>query len=683
MKILFAFFAALLGAIPGFCQTTVPDAQPRMDSMMLHHEVVITAQRQRQDNYRLPLFTSVLNRDYLFENQPRSVPEALFGTPGVFLQKTNHGGGSPFVRGLTGQQVLLLVDGIRLNNATFRSGPNQYLHLTDPSWVDRIEVLRSSGAAEYGSDAIGGVVHVCTRPLVFSDKNSIRPEASFKWMSGGMETGGQAALEASGRRWALRAGGAYRDFGDLVAGKGLGKETPTGYRLWSGEAKAALRINDQVTLTAAYQDMEQQDVPLFHKVQLENFKYNSFDPQRRQMGYARLEGTFKSRWWRKAEITASRQYMLEVRRSQKNGQPVQLTETDKTLTDGLQANVLSKISNNWEMTTGAEYYADEVRSATSALDVNTGSRVGKRGLYPDGSTMRSLAVFNLHTYTWRRLTATGGLRYNALRVRVPNEQIGISEISPSAWVGHAGMSWGFTQALRLYANGSSAFRAPNVDDLGTLGVVDFRYELPNYALRPEKSRSVEAGLKIKTRRFAANLSAYYLHLDELIGRVRTADSLQGYPVYFKENISAAFIRGADIQVEWHFLPRWTLNGHLSHCFGQNTTAAEPLRRIPPGNGRLCLQFAPQPWIKLHAETVFAAAQRRLAQADIADNRIADDGTPGWQIVNAGAFCRYRSWSLALEMHNIANTAYRMHGSGVDGTGRSVWLLLQYRLRPRD
>ncbi|MCC6283345.1 MAG: Plug domain-containing protein, partial [Saprospiraceae bacterium] len=121
-------------------------------------EVVITAQRQQHADFEMPVVTTVLDAGYLKKRLPRSVPEALFGTPGIFVQKTNHGGGSPFLRGLTGQQILMLVDGIRLNNATFRSGPNQYLNTIDPSWLYRVEILESSGAAEYGSDAIGGVI---------------------------------------------------------------------------------------------------------------------------------------------------------------------------------------------------------------------------------------------------------------------------------------------------------------------------------------------------------------------------------------------------------------------------------------------------------------------------------------------------------------------------------------------
>ena len=116
-----------------------------------------------------------------------------------------------------------------------------------------------------------------------------------------------------------------------------------------------------------------------------------------------------------------------------------------------------------------------------------------------------------------------------------------------------------------------------------------------------------------------------------------------------------------------------MSGHATYTFGQNTTAGEPLRRIPPFNGRVYVQYTPWQQFELRAESIFAADQRRLAQGDIDDNRIADNGTPGWYILNLTATYRYRPFQLTAEVHNILNEAYRTHGSGVDGIGRSLWL----------
>lgn len=676
MKQAFIFFGLLLQFSSAGAQVLAPiDTSDQGKPVVWQKEVVVTAQRQRHEAYNLPVVTTILDAKYLKNRIARSVPEMLFEAPGVFLQKTNHGGGSLFLRGLTGQQTLLLVDGIRLNNATFRSGPNQYLNTLDPAWLYRIEILESGGASEYGSDAIGGVVNVITHPLKFAAQTNFKPEAALKWMSQDMENSAQAALTGSGKRWAVRAGGAYRQFGDLVAGKGLGKQSPNGYDQWSVETKALFQLNSQVSIIAAYQDVQQQDVPVYHKVQLENFAYNSFDPQRRQLMYARLQADFTNKWWRKIEWTASRQYSYEVRKSQKNGNPVQVTETDKTLTHGLQINVLSKIRKYWDMTTGLEWYGDAVRSDKVEWNENTDIFTLKRGLYPDRSTMQSWAAYNLHTFSWKRLNLTAGMRYNGFRIYVPDENIGTSIVTPSALVGKLGISWACTPGLRVYANTATAFRAPNVDDLGTLGIVDFRYELPNYQLQPEKSHTIEAGIKVNARSLQASFSAYHMRLYDLIGRIRTDDSLQGYPVYRKENITEAYVRGLEAQFKWQWNKQLLFAGHSTYTFGQNTSAAEPLRRIPPFNGRVYLQYALRPLLGLRAETVFASDQRRLAKGDVDDNRIADDGTPGWYIFNLAASYQYRFCTLSAEFHNMLNKAYRTHGSGVDGIGRSVWVRL--------
>ncbi|MFO0508136.1 MAG: TonB-dependent receptor plug domain-containing protein, partial [bacterium] len=129
-------------------------------AILLNNAVIITAQRSERLSFDVAQSTSTISATQLAELTPRSTPEALMNETGVWVQKTNHGGGSPIIRGLVGNQVLLVVDGIRLNNATYRYGPNQYLSTIDPGLIDRIEVNRGSGSVLYGSDALGGVVHV-------------------------------------------------------------------------------------------------------------------------------------------------------------------------------------------------------------------------------------------------------------------------------------------------------------------------------------------------------------------------------------------------------------------------------------------------------------------------------------------------------------------------------------------
>ena len=119
--------------------------------------------RSRRSLWDDPSHRSRIDLQQLQERAPTDMFQALEREVGVLMQRTQRGAAAPFIRGLTGQQVLILVDGIRLNNATFRLGPNQYFNTIDPGMVDHIEVLRGPQTVLYGADAIGGVINVVTR----------------------------------------------------------------------------------------------------------------------------------------------------------------------------------------------------------------------------------------------------------------------------------------------------------------------------------------------------------------------------------------------------------------------------------------------------------------------------------------------------------------------------------------
>ncbi|NIP87065.1 MAG: TonB-dependent receptor plug domain-containing protein, partial [Planctomycetales bacterium] len=110
-----------------------------------------------------PAAASIRSLEEIRQRQAPDMFQALQNEVGVLIQSTAAGQASPFIRGLTGQQILILVDGIRLNNSIFRRGPNQYFNTIDPGMVDHIEILRGQGSVLWGSDAIGGVINIVTR----------------------------------------------------------------------------------------------------------------------------------------------------------------------------------------------------------------------------------------------------------------------------------------------------------------------------------------------------------------------------------------------------------------------------------------------------------------------------------------------------------------------------------------
>ncbi|OYT12836.1 MAG: hypothetical protein B6I19_08250 [Bacteroidetes bacterium 4572_114] len=286
-------------------------------------------------------------------------PEALIGATGVFLQKTNHGGGSPFIRGLTGNQNLLMIDGVRLNNATFRYGPNQYLNTIDQLIVDKLEVVRGAGSVLYGSDAMGGVINVLTHIPEFSNSGlDVGGNIFAGWMSGDMEKTGRAEVNLSGEQIAFSGGFTYKDFGDIVAGGDIGKLTPTGYTGYSGDAKLRVKLPANNELIIAWQYDKQEGVPRYDKIINGYTKYH-FNPQIRQLAYARLKATHRNKWFKQVILTGSYKQSDETRIKQKEGSAKILNETDLVNTFGGTVEVNSFPSETWHFTSGVEYYFDK------------------------------------------------------------------------------------------------------------------------------------------------------------------------------------------------------------------------------------------------------------------------------------------------------------------------------------
>lgn len=642
-------------------------------------ELVVTAQRSATPRFGTPEAIDATTEQNIRARQFRTTPEALSATPGIFVQKTNHGGGSPFIRGLTGNQTLLLIDGIRLSNATFRYGPNQYFNTLDVFGLQRIETLRGSGSVQYGSDALGGTVQAFSRDAVLSDRPDWGAELLLRGATQGMEKSARAGLNYGSRRAAFTGGLSWRDFGDLVGGDTTGTQTPSGYREFDFDLKGKFALTQRTTLTLAHQNVHQQLVPVYHKVQLENFAVNEFDPQRRALSYARLEQSLDRGVWQSLSVTASLHQTEEGRRSQKNGSSVERYENDRVRSLGFGAQVGNRFNSRWSANSGVEVYHDLVNSTRTDTDQSTSEVTEKRGLYPDGATMASAAVFSLHEWDLPRWHFTAGARWNAFVIEAVDEAVGEVRLEPSALVGNAAVSYKLKPHSNIFVSVNSAFRAPNIDDLGTLGIVDFRFETPNYDLQPEHSVNYQIGYKLQTGRVQGELYVFRNELRDLIARVKQdTQTVQGYPLYQKENVERAYIQGLETAWTFAFARNWAAQGSLTYTYGQNITKQEPMRRIPPLFGRLALDWKPDNWL-FGAEWLAAGKQDRLAQGDMEDNRIPEGGTPGWNVVNLYAGYEWRFLSLRLSALNLFNGDYRTHGSGVNGYGRSVFATLAVQL----
>ena len=638
-------------------------------------EVIVSSQRIFEKNLKTAASISVLSSKNLKNYQVRTTPEALMNSAGIFIQKSTHGAGSPFVRGLTGNQTLILIDGIRLNNSTFRYGPNQYLNTIDPFSLDRIEVLRGSGSVAYGSDALGGTVQLFTLNPEFSNKPTIHTNTLSRFASSDMEKTFHAEIRIGGKNLAIKSGLSSRNFGDIVGGDITGRQSPSGYKELAYDFKSKFRLNKNWESVISHQFIEQKNIPLYYRIHLENFALNEFNPQKRSLSYLKLNGKSETKLLKSIGFTASFQKTNEQRNSRKNGSDIIRIEIDKVQTLGLTLNVISSISNNWTASSGLEFYQDVVNSDKIDQNIQISSSTKSRGLYPDNSRFQSYAIYTLHQIQQGNWQFNFGGRLNGFKINIADDNIGNIVVKPNALVGNLALAYGLSENASVYSSYSTGFRSPNIDDLGTLGIVDFRYELPTYDLRPEKSYNFEIGYKLRKDKFATSLAFFNTDLKDLITRVKVENQqINGVNVYRKENTEKAFIRGFETEMEYLVSNPIKIYGNISYAFGENITKNEPIRRIPPMNGKFGMEYRKNNFF-IRPEVWFASQQTRLAQGDKDDIRIGKEGTKGWIISNIFSGFERKNYAINLSIQNINNTDYRTHGSGINGIGRSVWLTL--------
>lgn len=657
-------------------------------AVQLDDAVVITASRFERSKFNITEAASVLSEQDLSITNPRSTPEALMGSAGVWVQKTNHGGGSPIIRGLVGNQVLLMVDGIRLNNTTYRYGPNQYLATVDPGLIERAEVIRGAGSVMYGSDALGGVVQLFSKTPQFRNGGSgLTGSVTGKWMSAGMEKSGRLELDWGSERMAVHGGLSVRSFGDIVAGGSLGTLDPTGYEEVAADFKTLTRTGTDGVLTAAFQHHEQRHVPRYDQVQQGGFELWEFNPQVRQLGYLRWERATRNPLLSSLRITTSVNRSLEEVQSRRNNSLDLMRFRDEINTYGVIAEGFSSFNEHWQAQSGVEWYYDRVDSRASVLNESSGIVTPVRGSYADGATASNFAAFTSHAYEAGPWALTAGARFNAITLRVSDERFGDVRIRPEALVMNAGLSYQIASQYRLFANVNSGFRAPNIDDISRFGPVESTvFEVPSANLSPEKSRTAEVGIKMRSRKINVSLSAYYTRLIDLIDRVPVSfegqDSLENRRVYQKQNVSKSEVRGFEAEGEWSISNQLSLYANITYTYGENLSRNEPMRRIPPVFGRVSLLYRHSAGFWSRLDYLSAGDQDRLAAGDRSDSRIAvrlrDDAMPGWSVFNLYVGYTYRRISLIASGQNLFDEAYRVYASGVDGYGRSLLLTAKFQ-----
>ncbi|MDX1981476.1 MAG: TonB-dependent receptor [Bryobacteraceae bacterium] len=676
-------------------------AQQKPQPPPLRSEITVTAVRGASGEAETST-SAVATADRL-DFAVRPIPtlgNALDGAPGILVQQSTVGQVSPFLRGLTGYQVLNLIDGLRLNNSTFRSGPNQYLAFVDPSQAARVEAVMGPTGAQYGSDAMGGTIQVLTPDSRYTD-GPLETHGEFSLWGGSADTsvGGVGQLSIGTRRLSWLAGGTMRSFGDLRPGGGadsrqvlrrlfglsdsqvrgmLGSRmVGTGFDQFGLHTKLAARVRDDQLLTLWYQRSGLGSVQGYKDLWGGLGRMESlFDPQGMDFAYARYE-KLKLGWLDSLSGTFSVNEQRDGSLRQNLRATDAVTVDDSTVRAlGYVAQGSGRLPGRQTLVFGADVYDERVGSFRQIRQSVA------RPLYPDGSRYRTYGWFaqdavelvpgKLRALLAGRLTRIGFRTFAA-----KNPGLGVADSSDTFhnFTYQTSLSWQVTRIVGLHVLAGRGFRAPNLNDLGALGLNDLGYEIPASeaagalmglsagenalpggrtvsSLSPERLRNYELGLTLRNDRLYTRIQGFHADLyDPIVRRTllfpasAVPAALAGLEVRpiaqtaaqqalgvitvataFDPRAVKAFVNdgrsryyGLEWQARYAFNSHWRAFANYSYIAGRDLFPNRNIRRLPPQQGMLSLRYDRKWW--LETRVLAAGAQQRLSGGDLDDERI--------------------------------------------------------------
>ncbi|MBI5215018.1 MAG: TonB-dependent receptor [Ignavibacteriae bacterium] len=649
-------------------------------------QMVITATRTSQNSFEIPREIVTVQQEQFEKRATRFTPDALSESPSITVQKTNYGAGAPIIRGMIGNQVLLLVDGIRLNNSTFRFGPNQYLNTVSPFLIDRIEIVEGPGSVLFGSDALGGTVNLITRDIKNQSVSGVRLLTTLSTA----DQSGVSRLDYTTHvgNISMNLGGGYRKHEDLRSGQGV--QPATGFSGYEGDVKLRYSVNEQDELNASYQFTQYEDVPRTDKIASGDDKKYMFNPQRRELSYLSYDAYGITEFVQLMRVTLSYNRQVEGREEITTKKPTMETrDMDEIQTVGASVELHSSLNEQNLLTYGLEWYSDYVSSRRDTVNLATNFSGSVKSQFPDGTRYRTFGAFLQNQFSYNPFSVIAGVRYSAFKFQgtlgVP---FGETVSTPSdVTFSLNGLYKVVENHLNFIAGISQGFRAPNVDDIAVFGKsgsgAGARFDTPSPELHPEKSINIESGLKYQDEKSNATLFFYTSNYTDLIvpkpGIYNGDDSLSGLRVYQRQNVGEAKIQGINFSGRYRLTPTLSLRSELSWTEGTNTSDNEPLSRIPPFRGIIGLTFQEEKyWFEY--QNLFATEQTHLSTNDKKDFRIGPNGTAGYWIVNLrGGYSFSEQLSANMMLENVLDRHYKIHGSGVYSPGRNVILSLKIGL----
>lgn len=624
-----------------------------LEEVVNMQEVVVAANRWEQSPEEVPQdIVSVSAREITFQN-PQTAADLLQHTGEVFVQKSQQGGGSPMLRGFAANSVLLVVDGIRMNNAIYRSGNLQNVLNLDPNVLEGAEIVFGPGSVLYGSDALGGVMdfHTKSPPFSGSSKPLVQGSAFARYATANKEKTGHLDFTLGGKKISYLGSVTYSDFSDLRAGSNYYDDFPdfgkresyvqtnfyedgrfediivpneepevqrfSGYSQFNILQKLRYRPADLVDLTYSFHYSSTSDIPRYDRLIEREEPGNPLSPFSNAAWYygpqkwilhSLKAGFFNPRtWYSQAKITAGVQDYTESRNDRNFGSPQLRSRTEEVKVYSLNADFDKEINPLSQVFYGLEGVINQVSSRGTRVNILDGSRRPVAPRYPaGGSHTYSAAGYVSYKHQLRKnLIANAGARYTLYRLRseltdafydFPFSQI---KLNTSAVNGNLGLvykpaDWKFSTYF------STGFRAPNVDDVAKVfdsepGVV----VVPNPNLKPEYTYNLEASL---SRRFKEKLlvqtTAYVTWLTDAMVRRDFSYNGQDSILYDGElskvealvNTQRALIYGISGSLRLRLYKGLSFSQQLTYTDGADLSEQLPLRHTPPVFGQSALQY---------------------------------------------------------------------------------------------
>ena len=701
------------------------------------NEVVISATRWRQNTGDIPAKVSSISPEEVELQNPQTAADLLGVSGKVYIQKSQQGGGSPMIRGFATNRLLYTVDGVRMNNAIFRGGNIQNVISLDPFATENTEVVFGPGSVIYGSDAIGGVMSFQTLSADLSDSGSakISGKVNSRFSSANKEKTIHADIKYGWKKWAFVTSASRWDYDHLRQGSNGPDDYLKTYHVEriEGEDQVVEQEDPLIQNPTAYTQRNFMQKVRFQPNQYWDFQYGfhysetseygrydrhnrvrngepryaelRYGPQKWMMNNLNITHSKETKFFDQLSIRLAQQQFEESRIDRNFQDNIRRNRSEEV--DAYSANLdfIKKIGKKSTVFYGTEYVLNNVNSTGQAQNIETGTVSSLASRYPE-SSWSSIAVYTNYEYKPSdRLTVQGGVRYNQFLLNAEFDTDFYSfpfteaKINNGALTGSLGMVYHPGDSWSLNANFGTAFRAPNVDDVGKIfdsepGSVT----IPNPNLKAEYAYNWDIGIaKIFNDFLKVDFTAYYTLLNNAM--VRRDYQLNGQDsiifdgvnsqVQAIQNAAIANVYGFQAGMEMKFPGGINLSSDLNYQIGEEELddgSVSPSRHAPPLFGTTRLNFKSGDLnVQLYANYQAERPHSELAVEEKSKTEIYaldEDGNtfaPAWYTLNFKmSYQLWEDFSLNTGIENITDQRYRPYSSGMSGPGRNYIFSLSYK-----